>query len=153
MFQFSIRGSLVLTLYCALAFLLANIVGFDALLAMHVFVLHFFAIFVLPVAAIQYQGYQRYFSIAALVTEGLFLFFSVDSWFRDEFWIMSLFAFGASYIAGLTSAGAYLAIVSPQHTGDSWRPLEVMTRFLSRFLPTRAQPPGPRGNDSETDLT
>ena len=137
MFQFTIRKALLITLYFAVAFAIANLSGFEFLMSLHVFVIHFILLCVLPVAAWEYRGHQRRFAIAALFVEITYLFVSMGWWFRDDFVFGSLIGFAMAYLAGLTSAAAYRAIVTPEDDCNSWRPLDLATRGLCRLLPRR----------------
>ncbi|KAA5542157.1 hypothetical protein FYK55_15215 [Roseiconus nitratireducens] len=136
MFQFTIRKILWVTLYCALCFAFVNVFGFDTLFAFHIFGIHFIVLCVLPVAVLEYRGFHRRFSIAALVVEVLFLWITYNEWYRDDFLFGSLIAFAMAYVAGILAAAAYRAIKLPDEPRDSWRPLDIATRALAKLLPS-----------------
>ena len=144
MFQFSIRILLLGTGYFAVGFAISAAFGFESFLWLNLLFLHVAAICILAVGAHEYSGYQKRFCIAALVVEILFLIWIVMNAYRvDEFYFLSIVGFAASYFAGLMSASAYRAIKTPNTPGDSWRPLDSVTRLLVRMLPAK--------QDSETD--
>ncbi|MCO8121171.1 hypothetical protein NHH03_05435 [Stieleria sp. TO1_6] len=147
MFQFSIFKALLATLYFAVVFGLTNLIGLDWVCILHVWILHFLALCVLPIAAMEYRGHRRRFSIAALIVEVVYMTMIYLDGFRGELVVTSLFAFCLAFFAGVTTAAAYNAIKRPAESDKASGMIKLVSRGLEIVLP--AQTPGTPGEPTE----
>lgn len=140
MFQFSIRSLLGWTLFAAIACVLLLEGVLPAALTVLAWLLHFCAMFMLPVVVFEVHGHRRRFFASAFAFNFAFLMWNHRHWDDDAFGVLSVFGFAGAYLAGTLSAATYCSIVSPGKPRGYWRPLDLMTRLLIWCFGTKPSP-------------